>query len=748
MSDAPYGLYNPAMLPADVLLREFTARRPLLENLLEIVRGNAPDEPLQHCLLIGARGMGKTTTLWAIAHKVTADSELSAAWQPVVFDEESRRVGDLADFWLEALRQWEHATGIPGDRSGQLLDENPTDIEVRARDTFLSLVNDSKKRALLLIDNINDLLSAIRDKAELHRLRAFLMADSRVMIIGGATRFFQEITSVDQPFYDFFRVFELDKLSLVEMRECLSAMAEHREDTEVHKALEERSGTIGALHLLTGGNPRLIKTFYRLIKEGLHSDVRADLERLLDEFTPYFKAIVDALPVQQQRVLDAVALAWDPVDAGSVAKVTRLPSNQASAQLRALVKSGLLIEGSGNPKRKSYLLADRFSNIHYLMRHGRAARSRFEWFVSMVRLVFSPKKADEVLMRTACDAALAGEDGKRDARAIAYSSIQRTEDGESREKWLRSMVSGACSPATLKAIEDLCRSVADEKSVKGKLREFVDVLPTELREIIGYFPNESRWWLRFSSLFWIQKAWLFAKAACEVAIELDPEDAVPWNDLGILLTYHFARHEEAEAAYRQSIELDTAYAVPWRNLGSLLTGHFERHEEAEVAYRKSIELDPVLPYPWSGLADVLFRRIEGLFEAKESAIKGLSLKPDCGFAQYVFSKICGDDITCWHQVLPDLSDWCATHKEDRDVLELTTDGYLRLARLSSSTKALELLDSLDADSCAPFETLRDALVACESRDHLHKLAPERRAVAIMMMKRINEEPEDAEVESS
>ena len=126
-------LHNPSLLPPEVLLAEFTARRPLLATLLDIVRHNAPGQPPQHALVIGARGMGKTTTLWAVAHSVNSDPELSRQWQPVVFDEESRRVGDLADFWLEAIRQWEHATRDSANRAGHLLDTAGPDIEEKAK---------------------------------------------------------------------------------------------------------------------------------------------------------------------------------------------------------------------------------------------------------------------------------------------------------------------------------------------------------------------------------------------------------------------------------------------------------------------------------------------------------------------------------------------------------------------------------------------------------------------------------------
>ncbi len=437
MTSQPFALYNPALLPADDLLAESTARLPMLETLLDLVRGNHRGQPQQHCLLIGARGMGKTTTLWAIAHRVNRDPALGAVWQPVVFDEESRRVGDLADFWLECIRQWEHATRSPDGQAGRLLEEASGDIEDQARNGFLKRVDQSGRRALLLIDNLNEVLSSIRDPEQLHRLRAFLMKDSRVMVIGGATRYFDGITSVDQPFYDFFRYFELRPLTAEEMETCLLTYAKHRGNTSIALTLAKLSGTVRALHLLTGGNPRLVKTFYRLLDEGLRGDIRADLERLMDEFTPYFKATVDVLPVQQQRIFDAVALAWDPVEVATLATATRLPSNQVSAQLRSLVKASLVREAAGGPKRKTYMVADRFSNIHYLMRHGRAARNRLDWFVALVRLVFSDSDSADILARAAREAAESGAEGCLDARSVLHSALARSESAEARRALMK-----------------------------------------------------------------------------------------------------------------------------------------------------------------------------------------------------------------------------------------------------------------------------------------------------------------------
>jgi len=621
-------LYNPSLLQPDDLLAQFTARLLMLETLLGVIRGNKAGQPQQHCLLIGARGMGKTTTLWAIAHRVNRDATLASVWQPVVFDEESRRVGDLADFWLECIRQWEHVTQSPGALADQLLAAAPADIEDRARETFLKLVDQSRRRALLLIDNLNDVLSSISDAEPLHRLRAFLMQDSRVMVVGGATRYFDEITSVDQPFYDFFRYFDLRPLTAGEMETCLLALAKNRGDVSIEKTLHERQGTVRALHLLTGGNPRLVKTFYRLLAEGLRGDIRADLERLMDEFTPYFKAMVDALPVQQQRIFDAVALAWDPVEVASLAIATRLPSNQVSAQLRSLVKAGFLREAAGGPKRKTYLLADRFSNIHYLMRHGRAARNRLDWFVALVRIVFPDRASADVLARAAREAAECGPEGRLDARSVLHSALARAESGEDRRALMHATLREGWDSKAWESLDewfDAARAQADlpEVGIIG----FCQTMPAELRKELGYKPEQANWWHQLTDFLEEKEAWSVAEAAYRKAIELDPKYASPWNGLGNLLQDHLGRFAEAEAAYRKAIELDPKHVYPWNNLGNVLQNHLGRPVEAEAAYRKAIELDPKHVYPWNALGNVLQNHLGRPVEAEAAYRKAIELGP-------------------------------------------------------------------------------------------------------------------------
>ena len=716
----PFALYNPALLSPEVLLSEFTARRPLLRRLLDIVRSNARGEPPQHVLLVGPRGMGKTTLLCAIsASIVTREPELRQQWQPVIFDEESRRIGDLADFWLECIRQWEATTEpqlIQSPRIDSLLDRPGDDLEDRARETFLKLVDASGKRALLLIDNFNDVLSAVHDHESLMRMRSFLMADSRVMIIGAATRWFEAVSNVDKPFFEFFRGFDLSALNLEEMRECLAGVAEARGDQRVLNTLRSHPRSIEALHILTGGNPRLVRTFYRLMNEGLRTELRQQLERLIDDYTPYLKAILDALPGQQQRVLDAIALQWNPCDVATVAKLTRLPSNQVSAQIKALSKAGLVSEvpAMGTLKKKAYLLTDRFSNIHYLMRHGRAGQLRMHWFVMTLRVLFDDEQFAEHAARTVRLTASRGELTSSDAMVLANAALDCAGTEQARCYLFDRMAGGL------------------------KFDEGLDVVFAEklCREAIVRNPNDALAWHKWGRLLHVHlKRFEEVEAVYRKAIELDPKSAWPWNNLGNLLTVHFGRHDEAEAAYRKAIELDPKYASPWIGLGRLLTDHFGRHDEAEAAYRNAIELDPKLAKAKSNLARLHVTRGR-TDEAAVEAATGFRLAPNDALTRTVFREVCFNNASSLQAILPEVSQWCCQHPDELDVVSFLVDAWLACAIVASSAEALKLLQAQPAEVQLVFEAVSDAFQAHLNRDHLHRLAPERRAPVMKLLARL------------
>lgn len=92
------------MMDDDALRDIFVAWQKELDRLLSVIRAAAaPGVTPKHTLVLGARGMGKSTLLRRLALAVRDDPELNAAWIPVNFPEEQYTVATLGDFWINTL---------------------------------------------------------------------------------------------------------------------------------------------------------------------------------------------------------------------------------------------------------------------------------------------------------------------------------------------------------------------------------------------------------------------------------------------------------------------------------------------------------------------------------------------------------------------------------------------------------------------------------------------------------------------
>ncbi len=659
MSDH-FNLYNPASQDPEQLLAEFIDRKGLLERILDIIRHNGPDQPQQHLMLIGPRGMGKTTLLCAIKHRVDLDPELKAAWLPLLFQEEQYNIGDLADFWLESIRHLEAALHRPARIAERLLDRNPEDLAEQAREAFFALLAETSQRALLLIDNLNDIFRDIDDGQALHNLRALWMTDPRCMLIGAAASYFAAITQVDQAFHDFFRSFTLDRLNQEELEQLLRGYAQRLGDPQVSQILDQAPERVAALRILTGGNPRLVKLGYRVLRDGLDGDLRRDLERLLDEATPFFKHRIDSLKAKEtRRVFDAIARRWDPVTVDDIRRELRKPSNYVSAQIRRLIEEGF-VEEAGGDKKKRYQVGERFYNLYYLMRHSREGHRRLRWLVGFMQIFYSRRDFKDWAKRLEGELAGPLAAPSRAEKLAQLHALSEAADDLGRAEVFDALVRDAIVRNDRSALDE---DTADGHPVESHgwrylLVEVVWRLEPDDRRRVGFRPNDDSWWRRLRQALgktglerawkhldqlggWQQDTprharaagmmmcWLFqnldeAEAAIRKALEQNPLYSLAWNNLSYLLNIQ-NRHMEAEAACHQTLGLDPQNAFAWKNLGIALV-HQNRPAEAVAAFRKALELDPQFAIAWNNLGNILTEQ-NRFDEAEAACRRALELDP-------------------------------------------------------------------------------------------------------------------------
>ncbi len=390
-------LYNPHLLSDKELSALFTVRRKLLERLLADLRRVSGTESLQHHLLIGHRGMGKTMLLRRLSLAIEEDPDLSRKWIAPLFPEEQYNVATLSDLWCNCIDALADTLGRHGEVDeakglDDAVESLPRDGEEERATGALAVLTRyaerSGNRLVLLIDNIDLIFQ--RTQKQQWALREVLSSERRLLLIGASATLIESTYKYDQAFYDFFQIHELGGLRLQETRDLLLHYADHWNTPRVREVVEKDRGRLLTFNTLTGGNPRTITLLYDVLTRCLEEDTRAVLEQMLDQCTPLYKARIEAFPGQAQQVMHGLAMSWDPISAGELAAELHMNVNAVSSQLNRLIKEGAVERVAYEPAAKTgFQIAERFFNIWYLMRASRRVRRRLAWLVEFLKLIYS-----------------------------------------------------------------------------------------------------------------------------------------------------------------------------------------------------------------------------------------------------------------------------------------------------------------------------------------------------------------------
>jgi tetratricopeptide (TPR) repeat protein len=394
-------LYNPAAMSEQEIKNTFVARHGLVDRLVNMIQRQPEGAGVQHVVLVAPRGMGKTTLLLMMQFAIT-DRGLAPPWLAVPFPEELYGVNDLADFWLETLANVSRATGdadLP-QAVERLKTRYPNSSQLQ--EAALALLRDwcrrNGRRLILLVDNFHMILSQINNEQENAALRHVLMNEGFLMIIGAAPTFFKEASRYDEPLYNFFQIERLERLTFEDIQSLLRQRAAADGLTDFETTLTANTTRLRVLQYFTGGNARLVLMLYRIITRSDVSEVRRDLELLLDQVTPYYKDKTEALPAQQRKILDHIARAsgqtHEGVSPSEIAKAVRLTPQLVSAQLKRLVEQGYVQPANLRGRSTFYTLSEPLYSLWYQMRFGRDAHERMAWLVSFLRRWYDRAEID------------------------------------------------------------------------------------------------------------------------------------------------------------------------------------------------------------------------------------------------------------------------------------------------------------------------------------------------------------------
>lgn len=624
-------LYNPALLRDADLKDSFAARGHEFEQLLRMIHNQPETGALQHALIVGPRGMGKTTLGLRFLLAIREDPKLSTKWQPVPFFEESYGIIDLASLWLTALQHLSDAIrdGQWRDRAHALLQSEPDTarLEAQALNLLVDFCRENKQRLLLFIENIDEIFAQFLNQHDVARLRGVLQERSEILLIGTANTVFGEITDRNKPFYEFFRLFRLNGLDGEETRAFVEKLAVRLQSPTLKQILEEDSARIEVIRNFTGGNPRLIKLASRLITESPMGGVRDDLERLIDDQTPYFKARIDNLPHQLRAIFHSLAEAWKPMSAREVARQTRLSSSQASAQLKKLQSLGYVeVARSESKRRLQYQVLERFYNMYYLLRFTRDQRQRLEKLINFVHQLFGPSSIERMFEATLnhCRAhsGLSAEDHETLPVFVRFAAGWKDLD-ERKLWWRNALKSCAESGVVVRELIELTPKVLGAET--GASAEY----KTALERYVSENPDEASGWLSLGKVLQEMGQTSEAVDVLQKAQDLAPDSPKVWHDAGVLVA-QMEQVDQAEASFRKLVELTPNDPHGFVHLGMVLESA-NRSKEAVAAIDTAVELDPAGSWDWIQIGRILWND-ERANEAEKAYRKAIDISPDLALA--------------------------------------------------------------------------------------------------------------------
>lgn len=420
--------YDPYQKSEEQIIATFISGRKYLDELVDDLMPRNRNLSSQSVIITGPRGAGKSHFIKTFYYRIKNHETLKQFYLPVIFPEELFSAGSLYHFLREIVKrifieyqvledsgggqekagkvktlqeEYQRLIKIPFKGSKKFQEEQRNKIEDDLFVLLDELGEATGKKAILLLENLQDLLGRKINSDGLKKFRAFLQQEhSPVLIIGTAVAVFDQIKKNGEPFYNFFKLRRLTGLSHEEVVELLRAESAARRDHKVLEHIKRQEGSIEVFRIITGGNPRLVLFLYDLLAGNDQLTVEDILLKITD-LTPYFKAETESLSDARQMILVSLCdgpPAWTPTE---IAQYLNEPLGIVSENLKRLLAEGKVRVVETRPgkdvKRSEsfYSVTDYFYRIWHQMRQSLLADESVRWMAELTALLFSESDLEE-----------------------------------------------------------------------------------------------------------------------------------------------------------------------------------------------------------------------------------------------------------------------------------------------------------------------------------------------------------------
>ncbi len=622
--------YTPRKMPFEDLESTFVGREQLIADLISNIREQADKKTLQHWMIIGTRGMGKSHIIAMIYHMVKQEKNLKASWTPVLMNEEEQGIFSLHTLFIrivtklgeelitEDRQRSDHVMAfINSMRNGNHSQRDIIDSAVSYLKDYVRL---SGTKLLVFMENADDIFERyIRKNNEIKQLRNILQQDNFMMLVATSPTFFGGISKNSAPLYDFFRIRRLDLLSFdqaVELLKRWAVLDERINKRETASFFDKDDYRLKVLFHLTGGNPRILLFLYMAVtgEEGISNAVDTFSTLLEEDLSNYYLNRMRDLSNQLQPIILALAESEYNLTQKEIARKSFLPMQSIGTAIGRLENDGLVkavTEKKG--KNTFYALTDQLFRLWHQWRTSIHDRHIIGAIVEFLAIWYSRRELAtmaecEDLTGVHCREAL---EFRATERFKGYWQGVFTERGGLIQQYQKQKDLNAVKGIEEKDGLDKTKTFFREKIKENpdEIESYLELAATLIRkedyseaeEVLQNTialplsePKKSKSvikvWANLGFARGKQDNCAGAEEAFSRAVELNPKDADYWNNLGVA-RFKQKNYTGAEKAFSRAVSLDPKHAGHWRNLG---VTRFKQDNcaSAEEAFSMAVDLDP------------------------------------------------------------------------------------------------------------------------------------------------------------
>ncbi|MBU2511847.1 tetratricopeptide repeat protein [bacterium] len=372
------GFYRPGLSFPEQLKATTVGRADLLEELTHKLSEEYKAEKKTNFMVMGPAGVGKTHFIRVLGKLVEKSSELNQQYIVIQFPEENHRILTFADLLLGMIEILGH---IRNEKSWVNLKADLEEIQEDGDliETAIPVLEEycqqNKKNLLIMLENIDVFFRGqLRDSRNVKQFKKFITKSSFATFIGTSQYDLIKPDEIKKPPFNLFDIHILDVLSEEQTQKLIQKNLEWDRQTELLDDFDDLLPRIKALYEMSGGNPRLSLILYELIAKENKWDIKKQIEKLLDQSTPFFRNRMRMLDPQERALLESIALMnLEQKNATSISKSMRQSLQQTSSHLNKLLKAGYLIvtDHPSDKRSKIYRIKEGFFGLWLSIGHSR-----------------------------------------------------------------------------------------------------------------------------------------------------------------------------------------------------------------------------------------------------------------------------------------------------------------------------------------------------------------------------------------